>query len=166
MDPAARSSGGSDAAAVIAKHHPDAGAAGSSTEPAAMVEGEPPPPPPPPAVDGTIKPRARVVAVRTERVPDYYIRFLLKRGPLRRPRPDREGFLERHPELRETILATDRQINLLRDVQEDMLRQHAEKGFAVVGAEVFDNGLKRLFCLPLPEEEDCLIAAEGTDDMD
>lgn len=101
------------------------------------------------AKGSSVEPPA-VVSVKTKLVPADYIESLLQR-PLRRPKPRSESFFERFPELRETTLAHSAQINALVDVQEDMLRQHHNKGYAKVGVERFDNGLRRLFILP--EEE-------------
>jgi hypothetical protein len=40
-------------------------------------------------------------------------------------------------------------INELHDVYEDILRQHDEKGYALVQVEHLDNGKKRWFRLPV-----------------
>lgn len=83
------------------------------------------------AKGSSVEPPA-VVSVKTKLVPADYIESLLQR-PLRRPKPRSESFFERFPELRETTLAHSAQINALVDVQEDMLRQHRNKGYAKVG---------------------------------
>jgi hypothetical protein len=37
------------------------------------------------------------------------------------------------------------------DLHEDVLRQHAEKGFAEVGVDFTDGGVKKIFILPQPQ---------------
>lgn len=85
-------------------------------------------------------------------MPDHYIQHILKR-PLRRPSIKPESFYEHFPRLRKIDEASDAKINAFVDVQQDMLKQYRAKGFAKIGVERYDNGLKSLFILPDEEEE-------------
>ncbi|CAN6335370.1 unnamed protein product [Urochloa humidicola] len=92
------------------------------------------------------KPEPKVVAVRTELLSQDYIHYLLK-NPSRRPKPLSKHFLERYPNPPESITAGINMRNKMADFDEHILKQYYEKGYAVVGVEVLDNGQKRLFRL-------------------
>ncbi|CAM0146915.1 unnamed protein product [Urochloa decumbens] len=92
------------------------------------------------------KPEPKVVAVRTELLGQDYIQYLLK-NPSRRPKPLTKHFLERYPNLPESITAGINMRNKMADFDEHIKHYYEEKGYAVVGVEVLDNGQKRLFRL-------------------
>jgi hypothetical protein len=55
------------------------------------------------------------------------------------------------PWMPEATRAADVHINRAVDQQEDILRQYDEKGYALVRVEHLDNGMRRLFQLPVEE---------------
>ncbi|CAN6363561.1 unnamed protein product [Urochloa humidicola] len=98
-------------------------------------------------VIGKTKPEPKVVAVRTEKVDDYYIQYLLK-NPMKRPKPLPKGLLERFPDPPESLTADIAVINKVIDLDEYIVKQYYDKGHAIVRVEYLDNGRKRLFMLP------------------
>jgi hypothetical protein len=56
------------------------------------------------------------------------------------------------PRLRELRLMDRARRNCCVDLHEDVLRQHAENGFAEVGVD-FTDGVKKIFILPQPQPQ-------------
>ena len=71
-----------------------------------------------------------VALVTKERVPEAYI-MRIKTRPLRKMRPLRDSIGAGNPEVRERFLGTNAHIDYLVDLEQDCLRQHAEKGYAL-----------------------------------
>ncbi|CAO2149883.1 unnamed protein product [Urochloa humidicola] len=129
-------------------------AAASGIEPAASLEDKLKPKCKPISERLKGKLDTKVVEVKIEKVTEDHIQHLRTR-PMRRPTPIADKkILKMCPddlELRERILVTDAHVNKVVDMQEDILRQYDTKGYAMVGVEYLDNGMKRLFQIP---EED------------
>ncbi|CAO2142536.1 unnamed protein product [Urochloa humidicola] len=89
----------------------------------------------------------KVVAVTTERLDEEFIEWLQK-NPIKRPVPRSDAILEFFPKQPESLAAAFAAINRAVDVREDIAKQYKEKGYAIVGVELLDNGRKRLFSLP------------------
>ena len=89
-----------------------------------------------------------VALVTKERVPEAYI-MRIKTRPLRKMRPLRDSIGAGNPEVRERFLATNAHIDYLVDLEQDCLRQHAEKGYAEIGVD-YTDGVKKIFILPQP----------------
>ncbi|CAN6363553.1 unnamed protein product [Urochloa humidicola] len=102
------------------------------------------------------KPKPKVVAIKTEMLCDDYVQWLRK-NPIKRLKPLSESFFKRIPKEPESFTATSAMINKIVDVNEDILNQYDEKGYAIVGVEVLDNGRTRL--CSLSEEEKAAAAA-------
>jgi hypothetical protein len=56
------------------------------------------------------------------------------------------------PKLRELSLMDRERRNCCVDLHEDVLRQHAEKGFTEVGVD-FTDDVKKIFVLPRPQQQ-------------
>ncbi|CAN6363563.1 unnamed protein product [Urochloa humidicola] len=99
------------------------------------------------SASGIIEPA--VVEVKIERVEEDYIQYL-RTCPLRRPTPDKSilKMFPDDPELQECIRVTDANANKIVDMHEDILKQYDSKGYAFVGVEYLDDGMKRLFQIP------------------
>ena len=91
---------------------------------------------------------AVALATKLERVPEAYI-MRIKTRPLRKMRPLRDSIGAGNPEVRERFLATNAHIDYLVDLEQDCLRQHAEKGYAEIGVD-YTDGFKKIFILPQP----------------
>lgn len=88
--------------------------------------------------------------ITKELVPDVIVERLKKRRPLHKLPPIDDDFSDGYiifPELRKGYLSNMARWNYLVDLQEDVVKQHAEKGFAEVGVD-FTNGVKKIFILP------------------
>jgi hypothetical protein len=70
---------------------------------------------------------------------------------MRRPIPLTEEQLEMFPWLPEATREADASLNETVDLFEYILKEHDEKGYALVGVERFDDGTESFF--RLPEEE-------------
>jgi hypothetical protein len=116
--------------------------AGSSiAEPAAAKEEE-----------GRMAAEPALALVTKERVPEAYI-TRIKTRPLRKMRPLRDSIGAGNPEARERFLATNAHIDYLVDLEQDCLRQHAERGYAEIGVD-YTDGFKKIFILPQPQTQD------------
>jgi hypothetical protein len=101
-----------------------------------------------PVVKAEGKPKPAVISTSIKPVGESFIQYLWTRTMRKRsclPESLRTG----RPWLAETCQAADDMINELHDVYEDILRQHDEKGYALVQVEHLDNGKKRWFRLPV-----------------
>jgi hypothetical protein len=95
-----------------------------------------------------------VAMITKETVPDSFIDILKKRRPFQKlpPIKDTSGVYSRFPELRDLYLSAMTRRNCCVDLHEDVLRQHAEKGFTEVGVD-FTDGVKKIFILPQPQPQ-------------
>jgi hypothetical protein len=87
--------------------------------------------------------------IRIIRLPDWYIKKIKNSRLQRRPSPLPLDFLDYSPKLREMVLALRAANKAHVDLEEDILRQLNEKGYAEVGVEVVD-GVSNLCILPKP----------------
>jgi hypothetical protein len=119
-------------------------ASSTSTEPAAraedktMTKRKPAP---------YVESNAKLIAVTREKVEEDFIRYL-RANPMRRPVPLTEEQLEMFPWLPEATREADASLNETVDLFEYILKEHDEKGYALVGVERFDDGTKSFFRLP------------------
>jgi hypothetical protein len=88
--------------------------------------------------------------ITKEMVPDSFI-YRLKKRPVFKRLPsindDISDVYLMFPKMREGYLGNMARWNYLIDLHEDVLRQHAEKGFAEVGVD-FTDGVTKIFILP------------------
>ncbi|EER90344.2 hypothetical protein BDA96_10G329600 [Sorghum bicolor] len=89
--------------------------------------------------------------ITKETVPDSFIDILTKRRPFKKFPPMTDEYynlLSKYdPKLRDRCLMDTARRNCCVDLHYDVLRQHAEKGFAEVGVD-FTGGVKKIFILP------------------
>ena len=100
-----------------------------------------------------------VAMITKERVPDSFIERIKTRPSRKLPRLSQEEielyseFFPEEPEAVALELANITRWNYFVDLEQDCLRQHAEKGYAEVGVD-FTNGIKQIFILPQPQVTD------------
>jgi len=99
-----------------------------------------------------------VAMITKETVPDSFI-DRIKTRPSRKLRPLSEEQIEfytefspENPEFLASELANITRWNYFVDLEQDCLRQYAEKGYAEVGVD-FTNGIKQIFILPQPQPQ-------------
>jgi hypothetical protein len=118
-------------------------ASSTSTEPAARAEDKTKRKPPAPYVESN----AKLIGVTREKVEEDFIQYL-RTNPMRRPTPLTEEQLEMFPWLPEATKEADASLNETVDLFEYILKEHDEKGYALVGVERFDDGTKSFFVSP------------------
>jgi hypothetical protein len=87
-----------------------------------------------------------LISTSTETVDEDFIRYLRTR-PMWRPTPLTEEQIKRYPWMPEATREADALTNKTVDLFEYILKEHDEKGYALVGVERFDDGTRRFFRL-------------------